>query len=145
MPDEAKPSGPSANVNIGTDGSGQLMQGMPLWAKVLVTLGLTGFITGIAWALIEKQGAMLQQLMTEARQDRLAERQQSHEDRVADRLAFVESVNRMQTEADRHAGEYKGATDKNTEVLRELIAEMKSAKHEGRPTPQGALPKAGMP
>jgi hypothetical protein len=123
------------------------LAGQPLVVKVLVTVGLVGFLSLIAWLLIERQAAMLKDQLDQSRQDRLFERQQAHDDRMADQQAFRESVKALQDQADRHTGELKGSMDGNTGVLRELIAEMKSAKREGRavPIPTGAMPRPMSP
>lgn len=51
------------------------------------------------------------------------------QDRVYDRELFRETVRDLQSQADRHTGEIKGSMDKNTEVMRDLIQEIRVLRH----------------
>jgi hypothetical protein len=67
---------------------------------------------------------------------------QDRADRIDDRQTFRDAVREIQTRADERAGEVKGAVDKNTEVIRELISEMRSARKFGTIPRDATLPTA---
>jgi hypothetical protein len=72
--------------------------------------------------------------------------QQARVDRLDDRQLFRESVRDIQTRADVRAGEIRGSTDANTATLRELIAELRSARKAGlmrADSPAPAAPPGG--
>lgn len=62
-------------------------------------------------------------------------------DRLEDRQVFREAIKTMNEEQNRRAGEIKGSVDKNTEVMRDLISEMKSWRNGSPIKPPTAVPK----
>jgi hypothetical protein len=125
MPDDATPNPPPVQVinqptgPVGLNGS----MGLSGW---LFRVGNTTAMAIIAGAFLW----LLNQQTTAARVDRLDDRQ-----------LFRDSVKALNDEANRHTGELRGSMDVNTAVLRDLIAELKAARHEGR-VPQSLPPKA---
>ncbi len=97
-------------VNTGGDAVNGGLQGAIL--KYAQTSIVTLFLILFAW--------MQWQIVSQGRVDRLD-----------DRTMFRDAVKDIQHEADRRAGEVKGALDVNTGVMRDLIAELKSARHAG--------------
>jgi hypothetical protein len=121
MPDETRPP-VQQTVNVTGDGTG-IFAGLSGWTKPAVAFGFAGLVAAAFWFL-------LQNMVIQQRADALEYRQ-----------LFRESIRDIQHEADRRAGEVKGALDVNTAVMRDLIAEMKAARHEGR-VPQPVPGKA---
>ncbi len=108
-------------VNVG---GGGIFDGLTGWIRVAVATSFAGIVAGcFLWLMYLTYG-------------------QGRQDRMEDRQLFRESIRDIQHEADRRAGEVKGALDGNSNVVRELIAELKSAKRDGRAVPQSAMPKA---
>ncbi len=67
------------------------------------------------------------------------------QDRLEDRQLFRESVKDIQHEADRRAGEVKGALDANTSVMRQLIDELQKARQAGLMRTDSPVPRATPP
>jgi hypothetical protein len=121
MPDDVVPP-VQQTVTVTGDGTG-IFAGLSGWTKPAVAFGFAGLVAAAFWFL-------LQNMVIQQRADALEYRQ-----------LFRESVHDIQHEADRRAGEVKGALDANTAVMRDLIAEMKAARREGH-LPSAIPPKA---
>jgi hypothetical protein len=122
------------NVNVTPDSG--IFAGLSGWLKPLVAFGFAGVVAAAFWVLLYTGIKLLESMMADQRTDRIAEQQ-----------LFRESVRDIQRDADRRAGEVKGALDANTMVMRQLIDELQKARHAGiirsdspNPRPAGPMP-----
>jgi hypothetical protein len=126
MPDETRPP-VQQTVNVGDSG---IFAGLSGWMKPLVAFGFAGVVAAAFWLLLfwsHADSLENRQLFRESVRDMVGE--------------FRDAVGTIQKRADERAGEVKGSVDKNSEILRDLIAEMKAARREGH-LPPAVPPKA---
>jgi hypothetical protein len=129
-PPERRTGGTSIYNTVG----GGILDGITGSWRQVVSMGFAGVM---AFSFLAVGSFMLSQM-----KDMIA---QAREDRLHDRALFETTLTRIQDENNRHTGEIKGAMDVNTSVMRDLIAEIRAARHEGRMNERGALPKAIKP
>ena len=126
VPDRRQPVAPSQTVNIGGEASNGFLGLTGLWksvanfSAVVVVVGLGCGV--IVWTL-----------------------QNDRADQRENRQLFREAIKDMNDEQNRRTGEVKGSVDKNTDVMRELIAEFKAARQSGTIRHDAQLPKAAPP